>query len=608
MKKFLSLFAFLTISGSTLFSQVLIVNITSQNITCNGYCNGMAVANVSGGTAPYSYAWNDSLYSTTTTITELCSGNYVVTVTDAALNTATASVTISQSTAIIATITPHNPTSGNSNDGYIETTVSGGTPPYTYSWNTNSTTANIYSLTTGTYTLTITDVNGCNFFYSVQLYYSSNSNCSAAFMYSTYFLSNIINFTGYQPYNNTPIQNFTWDFGDGTTGSSTSDSSIVHSFNSTGLYNVCLTLLTTDGCISTFCDSIFVNNNQTTCQSYFYSVLDSSNITSSSYHFEDYSIADSTSSIVSYLWNFGDGSSSTVSNPNHTFNNGTYSICLTIATSSGCSGSYCQTITVSNSGCQIYVNLITQNPTTVGGNNGYIESIVSGGNPPYTYAWNNGATTPNIYNLTSGIYTLNVSDMNGCASSFTAMLYEPYDTIGEPIVDTLITNVLDTCLNFIPDSFYISTVVFDSISNMVNVTWIFSGSGMTSSLTVSYVYNYYGNNAIVLSINCGTKTITSYLSYIHIYETTGILPISGIENDILVYPVPFKNNLNLTFYGHGKINITLLDATGRIALIESTFVANGAVNKEINTSNLPSGVYILNLENNGVLTHKQVIK
>ena len=55
--------------------------VTSTNPTCFGYCDGSSIVNPIDGLAPYTYLWNDG--QTTQTATNLCSGNYSVTVTDA---------------------------------------------------------------------------------------------------------------------------------------------------------------------------------------------------------------------------------------------------------------------------------------------------------------------------------------------------------------------------------------------------------------------------------------------------------------------------------------------------------------------------------------------
>ena len=351
------------------------------------------------------------------------------------------------------------------------------------------------------------------------------------------------------------------------------------------------------------------------CQTVFYYTPDSLNmLPSTSFSFYDQSVADSSGTITSWNWSFSGGnpSSSTLQNPQGIIFNtpGDHLIWLNITTSSGCTSFYIDSITIANYPCQLYANISSQGPSVIGGNDGNIKTYVYGGTPPYTYSWNTGQTTPCIYNLTSGLYLLNVTDANGCNNSFTVKLYEPYDTTGGAIVDTLTTSILDTCLNFVPDSFYISNVVIDSVNNVATVTWVFVGNSMTSSLTADYQYYHSGNNAILLTLDCGTKNLTSYMSFIHISASVGIESIAFEKQEMLAYPVPFSDvlNLNFTVSKSGKTTIYLLDATGRMVANKAIEAMIGVNSSEINTSNLPSGYYILNVENNGQILRKSVVK
>src|SRR5690606_14203365 len=82
------------------------------------------------------------------------------TVTDSSGCVATTSQSISQPTDISATLTPNSATCGQ-NNGSITTSVSGGTPTYTYLWNTGATTSSITNVAAGTYTVTVTDSKLC---------------------------------------------------------------------------------------------------------------------------------------------------------------------------------------------------------------------------------------------------------------------------------------------------------------------------------------------------------------------------------------------------------------------------------------------------------------
>ena len=142
-------------------SPALSVSVSNTNVSCNANADGSATANVSGGTAPYTYSWSFGV-SSSATANNLAAGTYNVTVSDAASSTATASATITEPSLIMATLTSSAETCAG-NDGSIATSSSGGTGNHTYTWTSGATTASISSLVAGTYTLTITDANGCTF-------------------------------------------------------------------------------------------------------------------------------------------------------------------------------------------------------------------------------------------------------------------------------------------------------------------------------------------------------------------------------------------------------------------------------------------------------------
>jgi hypothetical protein len=141
---------------------VLSAATSTTAIACYGG-TGTATATATGGTTPYTYAWNTSPAQTTATATGLGTGIYSVTVTDANGCSATpAAVLLVAPNALTATATTSPATCFTTPNGQAQVTVAGGTAPYTYAWSNGQTTAAIGSALPTTYSVTVTDANGCS--------------------------------------------------------------------------------------------------------------------------------------------------------------------------------------------------------------------------------------------------------------------------------------------------------------------------------------------------------------------------------------------------------------------------------------------------------------
>jgi len=134
---------------------------TKLNASCNSGENGWAEANVTGGTAPYTYEWTNG--ETTSKIENITTNNYFVVVTDAKGCTVQGSIFVGDPKGILATETVKNPTCFQGNDGAIQLNVTGGNLPYSYLWNTGATTKDLNNVAAGNYDVTISCPDCCVF-------------------------------------------------------------------------------------------------------------------------------------------------------------------------------------------------------------------------------------------------------------------------------------------------------------------------------------------------------------------------------------------------------------------------------------------------------------
>ncbi|MFU8844106.1 MAG: SprB repeat-containing protein, partial [Bacteroidales bacterium] len=167
---------------------------THVNVLCFGGNNGSIDLTVTGGTEPYTYTWTKTgtpdFTASTQDLSDLTAGTYNVTVTDARNCTATLSVTLAQPPALSLSVQKTDPScppdaQQNGYDGSITLTVNGGTPfdspapaNYTYSWSYNGpgtfpsvqvSNKDLTNVPAGTYTVMVTDTNGCTAATSVTL-------------------------------------------------------------------------------------------------------------------------------------------------------------------------------------------------------------------------------------------------------------------------------------------------------------------------------------------------------------------------------------------------------------------------------------------------------
>ncbi len=351
-----------------------------QNIQCFGAQNGSISVSVQGGTGTYSYTWN--IPGNTSSISNLPAGIYLVTVTDQNGCSVIKTDTITQPSLIIISLTATNPTCHNSHDGSIVSTVSGGVPNYMYAWSSQSSAPSISNLSGGTYTLTITDSNGCTQTSTTTIDEPQEIvNAPAITQITCFGLQNgaiQLNISGgISPYS------YQW---------SNQNTTSLNSNLSAGIYTV--TVTDHNLCTSNYSYTItqpaelVVSHPQS-------GVL----CNGSSHGFINLNVSGGTIPYT-YFWSTGDHTSSL-----QNLSPGAYS--YTVTDANNCQETAIVNIMGSTAIVpSIQVNASTQQATVV----------TTGGTPAYTYLWSTQQTDSTILLIQTGLYSVTVTDANGCTA------------------------------------------------------------------------------------------------------------------------------------------------------------------------------------------------
>ncbi|MFN8302281.1 MAG: HYR domain-containing protein [Saprospiraceae bacterium] len=172
-----------TVTDANLCTAVQTVNVNAYNcaiqteydvtnVSCFGANDGSANVFISGGQEPYEYLWSND--ATTSSVTGLAPGQYTVTIMDAANCPSELTFTVFEPTQVNANATGEGTSGPNTNDGSATANPTGGFSPYSYLWSNDETTQTITGLGAGSYTVTVTDTNGCS---SVQTVDLEEGNC-----------------------------------------------------------------------------------------------------------------------------------------------------------------------------------------------------------------------------------------------------------------------------------------------------------------------------------------------------------------------------------------------------------------------------------------------
>jgi PKD repeat protein len=414
-------------------TQPLVINTVISKVAVDCYGNSTGSTNImaTGGTGTLDFSWNDG--TTGNNRTNLTSGFYFVTISDANACTRVDTIEILEPDALSLSYSIQEPSCNGFSDGAITAFAFGGTNSYEYNWDNNDTTSLIQSLSFGNYTLTLTDENGCIYTEIIQVgqpdSLSVTGQISHPICYESVNGEILQSVTG-----GTMPYNYNWENG-------------IQSENRINLTdgNYTATVVDANGCIDSTTYTLQISNP-----------LDVSLLT------QDEICTSASGSAISnpiggvapfiYTWNTGD----TIANINN-LSFGNYSV--TITDSLGCTSSLSKIIySVNPMDATPQVNDIT----CFGYNDGSINVVPNNGTAPFNYIWNDGVALQNRTSLSSGQYNVTVTDINGCIFSIDTTIAEP----GALIMN--FGNIVSPCLT--PNSGELSVFVGGGI-NPISYQW-----------------------------------------------------------------------------------------------------------------------------------------
>jgi aminopeptidase-like protein len=401
-----------TVNATVTQPTAITATVSQVNVACNGGTTGSATVTVTGGTAPYTYAWSPS-GGTAATASGLAAGTYTVTVTDANGCTLTRNVTITQSSAVSGTTVITNVACNGASNGTINLTPAGGTAPYTFNWGGGITTEDRTGLAAGTYTVTITDANGCT------ATVNATVTQPASAVSGTTVITNVAcNGASNGMINLTPAGGtapYTFNWGGGIT---TEDRTGL----AAGTYTV--TITDANGCTAT------VNATVTQPASAVSGTTVVTNVACNGASNGTINLTPA-GGTAPYTFNWGGG----ITTEDRTgLAAGTYTVTITDA--NGCTATVNATVTQPASA--VSGTTVVTNVACNGASNGTINLTPAGGTAPYTFNWGGGITTEDRTGLAAGTYTVTITDANGCTATVNATVTQPASAVSGT---TVVTNV-----------------------------------------------------------------------------------------------------------------------------------------------------------------------
>jgi gliding motility-associated-like protein len=365
----------------------------------------------------------------------------------------------------------------------------------------------------GTYSVTLTVTNGSCTHVSTQTIIAVNENPDFIASQTVACKPFPIHFntTNINPLN---LVSYYWDFGDGV-NQTTNSPNTTHNYTTSGTYTVMLVTTDINGCSDTV---LKVNHIRIDGPMANFSENNTAGCAGLTTTFNDLSTNDGINNIISWQWDFGDGTVQTFPGPpfQHTYNiPGTYSVKLKITDAAGCVDSLVKTnLIVATDPIPNFMS-----PDTLACPNSNVRFINQSNAVNYTSTWEFGdgnssaANSPTHTYSANGIYSvkLTITDQYGCSDSITRITYVVVDS---PVADFVMSDSITACTPL--------QVQFTNTSHYYYSSYWDLGTG--GSTTITNPVNFYNDPGIYpvkLIVTSPGGCVDSITKNITIYDTAG---------------------------------------------------------------------------------------
>lgn len=572
------------------------VELTGQNTSstpanCAALDGSVNVTNPTTGFGPYEFVWYTNPMSTNANTTGLAAGTYdllmldVSTLTNSGCPTQATATVAFNNTPVTYTKTVTQPTCLLPN-GIIDITGATGTAPFNYSWTPSSvgTTSSITGLAPGSYTLNITDANGC--FATADQSVLVNAGVPSTFTLSQTATSNCTTADGtatVATVNGPALSSYMWSPGSGTDVTAT---------GLTGGTNYTLTAVNADNCTSTK-SIIVVAGGAPTASTTVVSTVSCSGGNNGAFNI---SLAPAT---VGYTYSINGGAFAAATSITG-LTAGTYTV---NGTDGSCnvttSAVIIQPATAMTGGASTITNVDCNGNST----GSIVISGVTGGTGAYKYSWT-GTTTggpqasATIPSLAAGTYNIVVQDANNCTLTpaiAAAVVTQPSAAIsGTVVTQTDMTSPYSVTINITGGT----------------APYTVAGAGITPSLTGVTA----GNKVIsIAAAGAGSTDLTitdaKNCTYTLVMAPVGVKEVNSVNN-LSVFPNPTENNVTISFNSTEAKNVTvkLVSLNGQEIFTQELPQFVGEYSKTVNLSTQAQGVYFLQIVSDKNVTTKKVVK